>query len=154
MQWKTSILKIKTDSIATSNLKRHPFCRVKPVACALKCSPQSTWAPDRLRDSMSSCFAAVECAQSRARSLDEHQQPFWGQAFKMAVLVSLSIIGNVQDKFCTFTLFEKSNLCPKIQFWQYSNIFTSYSPNFFWQFFSWNQSCQQLKSSKPPKYNR
>ena len=39
------------------------------------------------------------------------------------------------------TLFEKSNFCPKIQFWQNPNIFTSFSPKFFWQFFSWNQSC-------------
>ena len=58
-------------------LKRHPFWRVKPVACAPKSSPQSTWAPDSMRDiSSSSCFTAVECAQSRARSLDENQQPF------------------------------------------------------------------------------
>ena len=51
------------------------------------------------------------------------------------------------------TLFEKSNFCPKIQFWQNPNIFTSFSPNFFWQFFSWNQSCQQLKSSKPQHFH-
>ena len=25
--------------------------------------------------------------------------------------------------------------------------------NFFWQFFSWNQSCQQLKSSKPQHFH-
>ena len=30
-----------------------------------------------------------------------------------------------------YTLFEKSNFCPKIQFWQNPNIFTSFSPNFF-----------------------
>ena len=50
------------------------------------------------------------------------------------------------------TLFEKSNFCPKIQFWQNHNIFTSLSPNFFGQFFSWNQSCQQLKSPKPQHF--
>ena len=50
------------------------------------------------------------------------------------------------------TLFEKSNFCPKIQFWQNPNIFTSFSPKFFWQFFSWNQSCQQLKSPKPQHF--
>ena len=48
---------------------------------------------------------------------------------------------------------EKSNFCPKIQFWQNPNIFTSFSPNFFWQFFSWNQSCQQLKSQKPQHFH-
>ena len=48
-----------------------------------------------------------------------------------------------------YTLFEKSNFCPKIQFWQNPNTFTSFSPKFFfWQFFSWNQSCQQLNSPK------
>ena len=51
------------------------------------------------------------------------------------------------------TLFEKSNFCPKIQVWQDHNIFTSFSPNFFWQFFSWNQSCQQLKSPKPQHFH-
>ena len=34
------------------------------------------------------------------------------------------------------TLFEKSNFCPKIQFWQNPNIFTSFSPNFFFDNFS------------------
>ena len=42
------------------------------------------------------------------------------------------------------TLFEKSNFCPKIQFWPNSNIFTS---------FSWNQSCQQLKSQRPQHFH-
>ena len=51
------------------------------------------------------------------------------------------------------TLFEKSNFCPKIQFWQNPNIFTTFSPKFFWQFFSWNQSCQQLKSPKPQHFH-
>ena len=31
--------------------------------------------------------------------------------------------------------------------------FTSFSPKIFWQFFSWNQSCQQLKSSKPQHFH-
>ena len=34
------------------------------------------------------------------------------------------------------TLFEKSNFCPKIQFWQNPNIFTSFSPKFFFDNFS------------------
>ena len=37
------------------------------------------------------------------------------------------------------TLFEKSNFCPKIQFWQNPNILRVFHPKFFWQFFSWNQ---------------
>ena len=51
------------------------------------------------------------------------------------------------------TLFEKSIFFQKIQFWQNSNIFTSFLPNFFWQFFSWNQSCQQLKSPKSQHFH-
>ena len=47
------------------------------------------------------------------------------------------------------TLFEKSNFCPKIQFWKTSNILTSFLRKFFRQFFSWNQSCQGPKSPKP-----
>ena len=34
------------------------------------------------------------------------------------------------------TLFEKSNICPKIQFWQNPNIFTSFSPKFLFDNFS------------------
>ena len=37
--------------------------------------------------------------------------------------------------------------------WQIPNIFTSFSPKFFWQFFSWNQRCQQLKSPKPQHFH-
>ena len=44
------------------------------------------------------------------------------------------------------TQFEKSNFCPKIQF---SRVF---QPKFFWEFFSWNQSCQQLNSLEPPHF--
>ena len=51
------------------------------------------------------------------------------------------------------TLFKKSNFCPKIQFWQSPNIFTSFSHKIFWQFFSWNQSCQQLKCRKPRHFH-
>ena len=51
------------------------------------------------------------------------------------------------------TLFEKSNFCPKIQFWQNPNIFTSFSPKLFLTIFSWNQSCQQLKSLKPQHFH-
>ena len=52
-----------------------------------------------------------------------------------------------------FTLFEKSNFCPKIQFWQNPNISRVFYPNFSWQFFWWNQSCQQLKSPKPQHFH-
>ena len=41
---------------------------------------------------------------------------------------NFSPIAKLQD-----TLFEKSNFCPKIPFWQNSNIFTSFSPNFFYE---------------------
>ena len=40
----------------------------------------------------------------------------------------------------------------KFNFDKTPNIFTSFSPKFFWQFFSWNQSCQQLESPKPQHF--
>ena len=63
-----------------------------------------------------------------------------------------SKIRNTHEKMLTFvtflflmhdsyTLFEKSNFCPKIQFCQ----------NF--TFFSGNQSCQQLKSANPQQFH-
>ena len=36
---------------------------------------------------------------------------------------------------------------------QIPHNFTSFSPNFFLQFFSWNQSCQQLRSPKPQQFH-
>ena len=37
---------------------------------------------------------------------------------------------------------------------QSPNVFTSFSPKiFFWQFFSWNQICQQLISPKPQHFH-
>ena len=44
--------------------------------------------------------------------------------------------------------------CPTVKFFRQSpNILTSFSPNFFGQFFSWNQNCQQLKSPKPQHFH-
>ena len=54
------------------------------------------------------------------------------------------------------TLSEMSNFCPKIQFWQnpspqhFHEFFTKKS---FWQFFSWNESCQQLKCPNPQHFH-
>ena len=42
----------------------------------------------------------------------------------------------------------------KFNFYKSPNIFTSFSPNFFWQFFSWNQRCQQLKKPKTTTFSR
>ena len=36
---------------------------------------------------------------------------------------------------------------------QIPNIFTSFSPKFFLTIFSWNQSCQQLKSPNPQYFH-
>ena len=41
-----------------------------------------------------------------------------------------------QIKVEYFTLFEKSNFCPKIQFWPDPNILTSFSPEIFFDNFS------------------
>ena len=52
---------------------------------------------------------------------DEHKTAMGYQQTLMYGSYSKAL-GNVVN-----TLFEKSNLCPKIQFWQNSNIFTSFS---------------------------
>ena len=41
----------------------------------------------------------------------------------------------------------------KVKFLSKNSILTSFSPKFFWQFFSWNQSCQQLKCPKPQHFH-
>ena len=51
------------------------------------------------------------------------------------------------------TLFEKSNFYPKIQLWQNPKISWVFHPKFYSQIFSWNQSYQQLKSSKPQHFH-
>ena len=51
------------------------------------------------------------------------------------------------------TLFEKSNFCPKIQFWTTPTFSRVFPPIFFGRFFLWNQSCQQLKSPKPQHFH-
>ena len=57
----------------------------------------------------------------------------------------------IQSHYCT--LFEIFIFCPKIQFWQNPNIFPSFSPKFFFFiFFSWNQSFQQLIIPKPQHF--
>ena len=66
---------------------------------------------------------------------------------------SKSFSFDFESKRNGYTLFEKSIFCPKIQFWQNPNIFTSFFTKFFWQFFSWNQSCQQLRSRKPQHFH-
>ena len=65
----------------------------------------------------------------------------------------LSCIFNSTFSFRLRTILKVKFFCPKIQFWQNPNIFKSFSPKFFWQFFSWNQSCQQLKSPKPQHFH-
>ena len=48
------------------------------------------------------------------------------------------------------TLFEKSNFCPKIQFWQNLNIFTSFSPKIFLTIFLVKSKLSTAKKSNPP----
>ena len=51
------------------------------------------------------------------------------------------------DQNVSFSHYSKSQI-----FVQKFN-FMSFSPNFFWQFFSWNQSCQELKIPKPQHFH-
>ena len=52
------------------------------------------------------------------------------------------------------TLFEKSNFCPKIQFWQNPNIFTSFSPKFFFTIFLVKSKMSTAKKSKTTTFSR
>ena len=52
------------------------------------------------------------------------------------------------------TLFEKSNFCPKIQFWQNPNIFTSFSPKFFLRIFHVKSKLLTAKKSKSTTFSR
>ena len=52
------------------------------------------------------------------------------------------------------TLFEKSNFCPKIQFWQNPNIFTSFSPQFFLTIFLVKSKLSTAKKSKTTTFSR
>ena len=52
------------------------------------------------------------------------------------------------------TLFEKSNFCPKIQFWQLPNIFTSFSSKFFLTIFLVKSKLSTAKKSKTKTFSR
>ena len=51
------------------------------------------------------------------------------------------------------TLFEKSNFCPKIQYWQTPNIFTSFSPKFL-TIFLVKSKLSTVKKSKTTTFSR
>ena len=60
---------------------------------------------------------------------------------KLEFFLNFQMKGNVWEFLFTWlhsgsfwTLFNKSNFCPKIPFCQKPNIFTSFSPKYFWQF--------------------
>ena len=53
-----------------------------------------------------------------------------------------------------FTHYSKSQIfVQKFSFDQTPTFSRVFRPNFFWQFFSWNQSCQQLESPKPQHFH-
>ena len=56
--------------------------------------------------------------------------------------------------FSLYTLFEKSNFCPKIQFWQNPNIFTSFSPKIFLTIFLVKSKLSTAKKSKTTAFSR
>ena len=57
------------------------------------------------------------------------------------------------DSFCR-THYSKSPIfVEKFNFDKTPTFSQVFHPNFFWQFFSWNQSCQQLKSPKPQHFH-
>ena len=57
---------------------------------------------------------------------------------------------SILTKLCNFLGKSKLSTTKKCKSPTFSRVF---HPNFFWQFFSWNQSCQQLKSPKPQHFH-
>ena len=51
------------------------------------------------------------------------------------------------------TLFEKSNFCPKIQFWQNPNVFESFLPKFFLTIFLVKSKLSTAKKSKTTTFS-
>ena len=62
-----------------------------------------------------------------------------------------NMYGDLFNNIYIITLFEKSNFCPKIQFWQNPNIFTSFSPKFFLTIFLVKSKLSTAKNPKTPK---
>ena len=59
-----------------------------------------------------------------------------------------------QNAIFYLTLFEKSNFCPKFQFWQNPNIFTSFPPNFFLTIFLVKSKLSTAKKFKTTTFSR
>ena len=57
-------------------------------------------------------------------------------------------------RFQRHTHFEKSNFCPKIQFWQNPNIFTSFSPKYFLTIFLVKSKFSTAKKSKTTTFSQ
>ena len=70
------------------------------------------------------------------------------------LLWSLTEEKNIHISFYENTLFEKSIFCPKIQFWQNPNIFTSFSPKFFLTIFLVKSKLSTAKKSKTATFSR
>ena len=55
---------------------------------------------------------------------------------------------------CYISHYSKSQIfVQKFNFDKTPTFSRVFHPNFFWQFFSWNQSCQQLKGPKPQHFH-
>ena len=61
---------------------------------------------------------------------------------------------NLSTFFTEPTHYSKSQIfVQKFNFDKTPTFSRVFHPKFFWQFFSWNQSCQQLKSPKPQHFH-
>ena len=64
------------------------------------------------------------------------------------------IVIQVESFEYSITLFEKSNFCPQIPFWQNPNIFTSFSPKIFLTIFLVKSKLSTAKKSKTTTFSR
>ena len=98
---------------------------------------------------------------SRGQRNGNDDQCYWEGSFQFMFLGSILSNTNplkksLKVKYLTTlcTLFEKSNFCPKIQFWQNSNIFTSFSSKFFLTIFLVKSKLSTAKKSKTTTFSR
>ena len=75
----------------------------------------------------------------------------WKQIMNFnAKMIFLFVVADFKN---TYLNIGAKHIVRKVKFLSKDSILTSFSPNFFWLFFSWNQSCQQLKSPKPQHFH-
>ena len=67
--------------------------------------------------------------------------------------IPLCSLQQLRDLFDSAHTIRKVKFLTKYSIWQSPTFIRVFHQIIFWQFFSWNQSCQQLKSPKPMHFH-